>query len=180
MPENIDSVDLNYTLGLGLSRGIIKSLISTYLEQCKEYDLLLKEYHTKQKWHELAGIAHKAKGSVSYFGLNKLTKTLKKIQLISEAFAFIELDEMKYSQKELSDPQISIYNKLQSQVLIRHEFKDDSEKKQFQPGEFEFLLQCVELFRKDKSHIQLSLLVEESLKMITQSVIEINIQKLQL
>lgn len=92
MIGKLQVVRLEYLKELG-DKELVESLASLYLEQMDQTRSSLTSLYENKSWFAFGKLCHKVKGSVVIFGMGMLANKLKIIQLVSEQYARIELEE---------------------------------------------------------------------------------------
>ncbi len=77
--------DLSYLQNVsGGDEGFIKEMINTFLENTPHAIESMRMEASRQKWTEVAAIAHKVKPSVTFMGIHSLKPVIKRIELFGE------------------------------------------------------------------------------------------------
>lgn len=92
MIGKLQVVRLEYLKELG-DKELVESLASLYLEQMDQTKNNLSSLYELKSWYAFGKLCHKVKGSVVIFGMMMLANKLKIIQLVSEQYAKIDLEE---------------------------------------------------------------------------------------
>ena len=81
----MEIVDLTYIREMaGDSQDIIKEMINIFLDQLPEFLEEMNGCHSREDWHNLGMIAHKAKSSVAIMGMHKEADDLKTLELLAK------------------------------------------------------------------------------------------------
>lgn len=92
MVGKLQVVRLEYLKELD-DKELVESLATLYLEQMENTKTNLKSLYDSKNWYAFGKLCHKVKGSVVIFGMAMLANKLKIIQLVSEQYAKVDLDE---------------------------------------------------------------------------------------
>ena len=80
----MEIVDLTYIREMsGDSQDIIKEMIQIFLEQVPEFLEEMNSCHSREDWHNLGMIAHKAKSSVAIMGMTKESDDLRTLEILA-------------------------------------------------------------------------------------------------
>lgn len=110
MIEKLQVVRLEYLKELG-DKELVESLATLYLEQMDNTKTNLKSLYDTKNWYAFGKLCHKVKGSVVIFGMALLANKLKIIQLVSEQYAKVDLDEKALS-SALNESELKIMKEL--------------------------------------------------------------------
>lgn len=78
----MEKIDLTYLNEMSDgSKDLIFEMTEIYKSQIPEFIELMNLYYNNKEYDKLSAISHKAKSSVSIFGLNELAKDLKNLEI---------------------------------------------------------------------------------------------------
>ena len=77
--------DLNYLKTMsGGDAKFIQEMIELFREQVDEYKAIMPDLLEKQRYGDLAKVAHKAKSSVAVMGMTEVAENLKKLEIMAQ------------------------------------------------------------------------------------------------
>ncbi|MCX6257342.1 MAG: Hpt domain-containing protein [Bacteroidia bacterium] len=177
MKRDNEIIDLDFTRSLGLDNELIHLIIDIYINQVDEFISLLQKYLVSKEWMKLAEIAHKVKGSVTFFGMKELEMLLKKIQLLAQAYRLTDLISKEASNQVLQEMEIKdIGNLCRSSFVADHGY-DLFKKFKMSVSEREFYNQAISTYRDAKNINVLNFNADKVITLLKLSQTEITTKK---
>jgi hypothetical protein len=177
MKGNNEIVDLEFTRRLGLDTESIRLIIDTYFLQAEEFIHQIQKFQGEKDWIKLADMAHKAKGSVAYFGMKNLELLLKKLRLMAQAYRLTDLLSNDLSNHIPDEKELKELNNLQQNGFITDHNCDLFKNIPLSESDRIFFDQVVYAYRSTKATDALNDLIDRIISTIKLSRTEIIAKK---